>query len=168
MKNNDNYNRVFVDFDEFKEEIKNVDTNSTWIPKIDSSVLTLKSFEEIEAPEIEKECNVSLESAVDTSNNTGFVLKYGKNSYLVRDTALDSILETAKIKGAALTRMPQYLFAEVLNKCFTVAKGDSLLLLRGEKVCACLSDLYEIMPISKLVDITERALNDKFGNLKFV
>ena len=25
MKNNDNYNRVFVDFDEFKEEIKNVD-----------------------------------------------------------------------------------------------------------------------------------------------
>ena len=24
------------------------------------------------------------------------------------------------------------------------------------------------MPISKLVDITERALNDKFGNLKFV
>ena len=64
MKNNDNYNRVFVDFDEFKEEIKNVDTNSTWIPKIDSSVLTLKSFEEIEAPEIEKECNVSLESEI--------------------------------------------------------------------------------------------------------
>lgn len=168
MKNNDNYNRVIMDFDEFKEEIKDVDANSTWIPEINSSVLTLKSFEEIESPEIAQECNVSLESAIDTSNNTGFVLKYGKNSYLVRDTALDSVLETAKIKGAALTRMPQYLFAEVLNKCFTVAKGDSLLLLRGEKVCACLSDLYEIMPISKLVDITEKALNDKFGNLKFV
>ena len=97
MKNNDNYNRVFVDFDEFKEEIKDVDANSTWIPEINSSVLTLKSFEEIESPEIAQECNVSLESAIDTSNNTGFVLKYGKNSYLVRDTALDSVLETAKI-----------------------------------------------------------------------
>ena len=34
MKNNDNYNRVFVDFDEFKEEIKDVDANSTWIPGV--------------------------------------------------------------------------------------------------------------------------------------
>ena len=55
MKNNDNYNRVFVDFDEFKEEIKDVDANSTWIPEINSSVLTLKSFEEIESPEIAQE-----------------------------------------------------------------------------------------------------------------
>ena len=47
MKNNDNYNRVIMNFDEFKEEIKNVDANSTWIPKIDSSVLTLNHLKKL-------------------------------------------------------------------------------------------------------------------------
>ena len=63
--------------------------------------------------------------------------------------------------------MSPFGLSEVLNRCLTVAKGDSLLLERGGKICACLSDVYKIMPIQQLIDITTETLTGKFGEIKF-
>lgn len=167
----DEYASVFTDYTQMTEEIKALDETTKWIPGIMSKAITLKDFEQLEAQEAADKCGVSYDVAFDTSTTEGtsLMLNYGGKSYMVRNTAIDTILETAKINGSALSRMSPYLLSEVLNRCLSIAKGNSLLLIRGDKLCACLSDnIYKVMPIMDILSVTEDTLKDKFGNIRFV
>ena len=88
--------------------------------------------------------------------------------FMVRDTAIATLLETAKVNGSALGRLSTAQFADVLNTCLSVARGNSLLLYRGEKICAVLSEGYVPMQISRLLRETLKILKSKFGTVRFV
>lgn len=165
----DAYESVFTDYDALYDEATEFAENSTWIPGAISKKLNISAMEPIEAQEVSAETGIDYEVIFDTGENTQLLIENGGKKYPLRDTAIDSILETAKVNGSALGKVSKYNLAAILNMCLGVAKGDSLLLLRGDKICACLSDsIYKIMPIPELLDITTKVLTDKFGELKFV
>lgn len=165
----DAYESIYTNFNELYDEVKDFADKSIWIPGAISKKLEIESFESIEAQEIAGKTGVDYEVIFDTGENTQLLINNGGKKYPLRDTAIDSILETAKINGSALGKISKYNLAKILNMCLEVAKGDSLLLLRGEKVCACLSDsIYKIMPIPELLDVTTRVMAEKFGELKFI
>lgn len=166
---NDNYYETFKDYAKMVNTIEKIEENTQWLPQIESRSLRIEAIEPIEVPEICDKTGISYDSVYDTAENTQLMMRYEKESYMVRDTALSTLFDTAKISGQALGRMSSYDLAEVLNRCLQTAKGKSLFLVRGEKVNACLSDnIYQVMPISELLSITERKLTEKFGNIKFV
>ena len=165
----DGYSIVVRDYDALINEIKRNEETTEWIPGVISKHITVSAFEPIETQELADETGIPNEILRDTAQNTKMWLEYGGKKYCLRDTTKNTILETAKINGSALNKMSPYMLSEVLNKCFTVAKGDSLLLKRGGKICALLSDnIYKVMPIKELLDNTIKTLKEKFGELSFV
>lgn len=164
----DAYEFMTDDYADFKNEVNSFEKDSEWIEGVRSSRLKINSFEPVETPILAASLGIDANVIFDTAENSKLYLKYGEDSYMVRDTAVKSLTETAKISGSALGRIPTFDLAEVLNRCLKAAKGDSIMLKRGDKVCACLSDSYKIMPISELINITEKVLTEKFGELKFV
>ncbi|MBQ7673633.1 MAG: hypothetical protein IJT36_03790 [Alphaproteobacteria bacterium] len=165
----DDYEAIFTDYNELREETNKFMEDSQWIPGAISKKLLIEAFEPIEAQEVAKNLGVNYDLVFDTGEHTQLLITNAGKRYLLRDTAVDSILETAKINGSALGKISKDNLATILNMCLNVAKGDSLLLLRGGKICACLSDsIYKIMPIPELLDVTIKVLSDKFGETVFI
>ena len=84
--------------------------------------------------------------------------------------AWGTLCETAKLTGSALGRMAPLQLADCLNEGLFVARGQSLLLLRYDKIMALHSDSecgYCVMPISELLEISRRELEAKFGTVVF-
>ena len=84
--------------------------------------------------------------------------------------AWGTLCETAKLNGSALGRMEPLQLADCLNGGLDVARGQTLLLIRHDKVMAMHSDAecgYCVMPISKLLELSRQALEDKFGAVCF-
>ena len=110
---------------------------------------------------------------------TGLVLSYQSadvKSYPflayknVSRAAWGTLCETAKLNGAALSRMAPLQLAECLNKGLDVARGSTLLLIRHDKVMAMHSDSksgYCVMPISELLHSSRGVLESRFGAVCF-
>lgn len=170
MKNfEDGYNKIVHDYDGLLNEVRTNEETTEWIPGVVSKNIKISAFVPIEAYGVSEETGIPYDIVIDTGENTQLMLEYGGKKYCLRDTARNTMLETAKINGSALNKLSPHLLAEVINRCLTVAKGDSLLLKRGGKVCALLSDnIYKVMPIQELLDVTNKTITDKFGKPSFI
>lgn len=158
-------------------EVELMEANSIWLEDIPSSQLCLTS---IEAPMFADEAAVQYgldtDTCADTAiNGTRLILHQEYNgetvrSYCVRSSAVGTLYETAKLRGSALGRMLPFKLAETLNNGFAVANGNSLLLIRYDKVSAVHSGAssgYKIMPISQLLKTTKKQLSERFGTVEF-
>lgn len=153
------------------EEVCQMEANSEWKPGIISKELRLEA---IEAPMYAQDAalryGLDADLMADTAENTKLLLDYFGEKMMVRDTARSTIGETAKLYGSALGRMGTPLMAETLNNGLSVARGNSLILMRYGKVSAVHSDAeggYQVMPISRLLDISYNALQRDFGDVEF-
>lgn len=106
--------------------------------------------------------------AIRTDGATGEPLpdKLAEN-HCIDNAAWPSVLNAAKLYGAALGRMDPIKKAETLNNGMAVAIGYSIMLVRFDKLFAIHSDGYMPMPISTLFDMTEKTLSASVGELKF-
>ncbi len=154
------------------KEVKDMEENSEWTHGVTSSGISLEA---IDGPLFAKDAadryHLNYELALDTTENTCLMVNTGSSFELLRDTARSSLCETAKLSGSALGRMAPYLFAATINNGLSVARGSSLLLKRYGKISALHSNAdggYQIMPISKLLGITEDMIERRFGTGDFI
>ena len=167
-RGNDGYERIFTDYDALTEEVRDMENNSEWKRNIESKTLSVGAFEPIEADVIGMRYGIDAGTILDTGDNTRLYISDNHGTYCLRDTAINSLLETAKISGSALSRVTAYHLADILNMCLNVARGKTLMLYRDGKINACLSDsAYTVMPISELLDMTSKELTAKFGETDF-
>ena len=101
------------------------------------------------------EASVTEGAVKDTANNLGLALKYGGFCYPLRDTAYKSLLDRARISGAALLKLKRSELADTLNLCLPLYKDTALVLVREQKVTAAHSGGerdYSILPINELLE----------------
>lgn len=110
------------------------------------------------------------EIITDTLDGTQLVLKTGNECIPVRNCAIKTILERARISGNALSKVEKSVFAKILNHCLKVADGQALLKVADDKVSAVhggdKSD-YSILEMSELFTKTSEYLNDNFNDAKY-
>ena len=178
METNNNMKNLFSDSfalqckteTDFMKAVHEMEKATSWIAGQETnSIKVVPVSGPIEAEQVSKRTNTSMEAAYETCDGeagTQLLIEYGEKEYLIRTCAIRSLRESAKISGSALNRLGNYKLSEVLNLCFSVAKGSSLLLKRADKVSAVLSDNmggYKIMPMPELLNVTRSRLEGDFG-----
>lgn len=178
MGTNNNMENLFSDSfslqckteDDFVNAVQEMEKATDWIAGLEtSSIKIIPISGPIEAEQVAEQTNTPMEAAYETCDGaagTQLVLEHGGRQYLLRSCAIRSLRESAKIGGSALNRLGNFKLSQVLNLCFSVAKGSSLLLRRANKVSAVLSDNmggYKIMPIPELINVTKSRLQADFG-----
>lgn len=168
----DAYQFDAYDEDSLMDEVDAMECDSEWMPNIPSKELRLEAIEApIFADMVADKHNLNVELAEDTAYHSQLLIGTGVNVGLVRDTAVPTLLNTAKLYGSALGRMEPPLMAETLNNGLSVAEGKSLMLIRCGKVSAVHSDNeggYAAMPISELLDATHEKCQKRFGRMRFL
>ena len=106
----------------------------------------------------------------DTLEGTQLVLRAGKECIPVRNCAIKTILERARISGNALSKVDRRVFAKILNHCLKVADGQALLKVSDEKLSAVhggdKSD-YSVLDMYELFAKTSDYLNDNFKDVSY-
>lgn len=102
----------------------------------------------------------------DTTLNAGLMLYYEGEESCLRDCAMQSLKNTAGIDGPGFNRVPKEKLAEGIT-CFLVGSREkSRIMTRAGKVSAILSQQYQYMPCSQLLNICD-SLQNTFGNAQF-
>ena len=178
----DEYAVFTKDKDELMDEVCRMEANSHWDSGVAGSGIAAFGVEPVDVPLIQAEAKINggkyglvanadaLDEAtiLDTANGCGLLVSYNYNLYAARDTAVSGLHETAKLYGSAFGRMDAHTHATVLQYGLNVAKTTNLVLQRCGKVSAVHSSSYEIMPISRLLQIMEKELPARFGECKFL
>lgn len=172
-KRTDGWSASFTDFDSFAEDVRETERNSRWHTDIASDAIRLEAIFPIEAMECASVYGIDPDVLIETASpyGTQLVIDIDGRKLPVRDTAIQSLQETAKLSGTALSRMTPSAYSEVLNAGFKVARGNSLVLERYEKLSACHSGAesgYEIMSASELIDATVSVSAARFGETRFI
>ena len=168
----DNWSVYTKELNVFSDTVNALHENSTWSAGVTTSGLRTESVDgPIEAANMAEKCRVPFEVAHDTAENTKLMLRLGSTYHCLRNTAIPTLYSAAKISGSALGRLSPFNLSSVLNTCFNVANGSSLLLHRGSKVSAVMSDRnggYKIMPQPELLNITLEGLTKTLGAPQFI
>lgn len=154
-------------------EVREMEANSEWIHDVPSACFSLTDVDTpIFAAEMAENYHLNPELTKETAETGSKLILTGYGpAELVRQSAIPTIMETAKMYGSAFSKIPPAHFAKCLNYGFSVAKGKSLVLKRRGKVSAVHSDGlggYAIMPISELLDSTISMAKNKFGEVEFL
>lgn len=157
------------DEDTFLSEVDEMELESIWVNGVvskDIQIIPIPSL--LESAEISTKFKLDPDMTYENAQDgTKLVLSYDGKSFNVSNISRATLYETAKLWGSALGRMPAVYLADCLNHGLSVAKGASLMLVRQGKVMALHSDgSYCVMPISKLIEISKKALS-KYGEVRF-
>jgi len=160
----DSYCTSFADEGEFLKFIKERGANAQW-KRMKTNSVKVKAINEAQT-------DTTIRPSVwdDTLKNTRLVLLTEDGEIPVRNCAIKTILERARISGNALSKVEKDVFAEIVNYCLNVAKGDALLKIADEKVSALHggdeSD-YAVLEITELFTILMEYLNNEFPGHKY-
>lgn len=176
-KRMDDYEVSFIggsDRDKLFTEVSTMEANSTWIPSVLTKEIRVHPIPSgIHAAEITNKTGMDIDLVSDTAmdgTNLYATLPNGKTE-CIRTSAKNTLLDRACLNGTALRRECPEDLAATLNMALKVAIGSSLVLERYGKISAFHSDAgggYRIMPISELLKITEREMNNRFGTPEFM
>ena len=111
------------------------------------------------------------EILADTMENTRLLLKSKELVVPIRNCAIKTLLERAKISGSALNRLEKPVLARILNHCLRIASGEALLRISDGKLSAVHggdSSDYAVLEMPELFGRTVRYLHDRFGGCSFV
>ena len=124
----DNFSANFTKQDKFIQFMKEREANSEW-RKLKTKELNFLSVENGHMQYIldyfRKRGKEEL--LEDTIQNTGLLLKQEEELYPIRNCAIKTIFERARISGNALMKVSKEVLANMLNECMNVTNGISLL-----------------------------------------
>lgn len=106
----------------------------------------------------------------DTMENTRLLLKSKDLVVPIRNCAIKTLLERAKISGPVLNRLEKPVLARILNHCLRIASGEALLRIADGKLSAVHggdSSDYAVLEMPELFNRTIRYLNDHFSGCSF-
>lgn len=173
IRNYDNYYQSFTSEEKFFDDVSDMMTNSSWIHDVKSSCLKLIPAEGPMFIEglLEKYPNIDTEALEEVFSGTKLVISSEEmdDAYGIRASAVEhGLCTTAKLQGTSLKRMNPEMLSQTLNNGFSVAQGNSIMLIRYGKCSAIHSEQYSIIPMDYLLKITKEVAADKFGSIKFV
>lgn len=153
----DNWNIHTKDEATFADTLSAMTKNSVWEAGISSKNLRARAL----MGPIEGEMLVASgkynEAAVrDTCEGSRLMLQYNGKEDFLRNCAFSGLLDAARIKGGCFRDMPPEATSAVVNTALQYARGSSLLLHRGEKITAVVSDAgngYRVLEQDKLYSI---------------
>lgn len=171
----DSYSQNFKDSASMMKELNELEENTTWESEVDSRSIEITAIDSppLLSKEVADRLGCDEEAVLDTLNGgTGLAVTFNGKTYPMRNTAMKSALETAKVTGGVICRLNPSQLAELFKLCLSVATGKSLIQIRGNKVSAILSDAgngFKHLPMSELIERTEESLQKRFaGKAKFV
>lgn len=160
---NDKMEFTFGEAEEFQKFLNDVDADSQWIEVEHSSDLTVNhagySEDIIEG--------LTDEAFNDTvSKGTLLSIIFDGKTYYLGSSALPTLKARAGISGTALNKVKREDLAIILNKCLAVSRGGALLRIVGDKVRACHSNNYQILPQSALFRTARKEI-EGYSNKRF-
>jgi len=169
----DNYRKSFRVEEEFLNFLQRREDNSWWrkVKSNDVRFFALDS-EHQNAKELKEKLGNAGKHEVfqDTMENTQLYMKVHEDRFLVRNCAIKTILERAKVSGNALNKVEKHVFAMILNYCMEVASGDALMRFSEDKLSAIhggdASD-YSVLDMPELFAMTTEYLQDNFSGYVF-
>ena len=170
----DAFSSAFEEEQAFLEFLRERDDRGGWT-KRHTRDLRIAPLEESSASEAEPLPGYTLddlqEILADTRENTQLLLKSKDLIVPIRNCAIKTLLERAKISGPALSRVEKPVLARILNHCLRIANGEALLRISDGKLSAVHggdSSDYAILDMPELFSRTVRYLNDHFSGCSFV
>jgi len=163
----DSYHKSFSDFSDMYNYHKIQTSNSIWatMPVNEIYVAPLDKTSSLFGDLTRFAPGVSEDAVNDTANNLGLAVSLNGQFYPLRDIALKSLADRAKINGSALPKLQKKDLANVLNTCLELHKASALLLIRDEKVSAAHSGDekdYSVLEITELLDGMVQKLDTRF------
>lgn len=155
--NCDDWSAATTDLSVFEDILRTMTHNSVWEAGVASNMLQTRALMgTIEKESLVRDLGISELTAQDTCENSRLMLLFNGKEECLRNCAFSGLLDTARIRGGCFRDMPVEATSDVINTALKYARGSSLLLHRGEKITAIMSDAsngYRIMEQDKLVDI---------------
>lgn len=169
----DGFSQTFAGEGDFLSFLKSRKDKTTWKTETSSNLrfeALVKDTARTEAI-VEDYRDMGKEDVIeDTLDGTQLVLRAGRECIPVRNCAIKTILERARISGNALSKVDRSVFAKILNHCLKVADGQALLKVSDEKVSAVhggdKSD-YSILEMYELFTKTSDYLNENFDDVSY-
>lgn len=169
----DGFSQTFAGEGDFLSFLKSRKDKTTWKTEASSNLrfeALVKDTARTEAI-VEDYRDMGKEDVIeDTLDGTQLVLRAGRECIPVRNCAIKTILERARISGNALSKVDRSVFAKILNHCLKVADGQALLKVSDEKVSAVhggdKSD-YSILEMYELFTKTSDYLNENFDDVSY-
>lgn len=167
----DDYCQSFDQEFNFLDFIRAIDSRSVWKTNTAKRIRFVALEKDKPAPKSIQPALEQLKSSgqqpiiTDTMKNTQLFLCADKDYLPVRNCAIKTILERARVNGNSLGNVSKDKLAKILNYCMAVAKGEALIKVSEGKVCAVHggdeSD-YAILEIAKLFEHTVEYLEKNF------
>lgn len=116
---------------------------------------------------------VGKENAPIKSGDIGLILRglgFLMNNTPLRDCAITSMLDRARISGTALNHVTRAVFRDIVNECFAVApkKATAKIRIADKKISAVLSENYVPLAIPEIFGIASEEISERFPNNTFV
>ena len=169
----DAFTSVFKEEKAFLDFLRERDDRGDWTKRHtrDLRILPLERENTPEAESLPGYTQDDLRAILaDTMENTRLLLKSKDLVVPIRNCAIKTLLERAKISGPALNRLEKPVLARILNHCLRIASGEALLRIADGKLSAVhggdRSD-YAVLEMPELFNRTIRYLNDHFSGCSF-
>ena len=169
----DAFTSVFTEEKAFLDFLRERDDRGDWTKRHtrDLRILPLERENTPEAESLPGYTQDDLRAILaDTMENTRLLLKSKDLVVPIRNCALKTLLERAKISGPALNRLEKPVLARILNHCLRIASGEALLRISDGKLSAVHggdSSDYAVLEMPELFNRTIRYLNDHFSGCSF-
>ena len=165
----DAFTSVFTEEKAFLDFLRERDDRGDWTKRHtrDLRILPLERENTPEAESLPGYTQDDLRAILaDTMENTRLLLKSKDLVVPIRNCAIKTLLERAKISGPALNRLEKPVLARILNHCLRIASGEALLRIADGKLSAVHggdSSDYAVLEMPELFNRTIRYLNDHFS-----
>ena len=169
----DDFYKSFAQENEFLSFLKNRKESTIWKKEAANALRFEAIRENTERSEEMKDAYRALgkeEVISDTISGTQLILRTDGECIPVRNCAIKTILERARISGNALSKVERSVFAKILNHCLKVADGQALLKISDDKVSAVHGGDrcdYSVLEMHELFSKTADYLNDNFTDVKY-
>lgn len=170
----DLYSETFEASSEMLSALNDLESDTLWQSGVVANEITVRPIDDlpIMAEDIARELGCDKDATLDTMSGTRLAVTFNGVTYPLRDTAMKSLLERAEVTGGVIRKLSPEELTKLFTLCLPKANGNALVLIRGKKVSAVLSDNnggYEHLPMIDLMSRTEEVLAGRFGEkAKFV
>lgn len=167
----DQYQKSFLNEEEFIGFLQEREHNSAWQREKSSEIRFLAADDQKVTKFMENEEDCEMQPIMeDTMEHTRLVLKVQDSFYPVRNCAVKTILDRARVSGNALNKVEKTVLAKILNYCMEVASGEALLRFCEKKISAVHggdpSD-YAVLEMPELFRKTVEYLQTNFSGYTF-
>jgi len=159
----DTATKSFANISDMSEFLSEREGNAGWLNGIDIKDLNLVLLDDAE----DVLNAASQEVILDTKKNTGLCLTGGDlQQTALRSCAIPSLLERAKISGAALNKVSKLVLRNIVNECLQVAAKSSSTKIRlaDGKISAVLSSEYAPIFMPQIFTAATEYIEKRFPN----